>query len=76
MDAVILERHDDVPIVSLDEGEVMHTIEALQSADKKLRIAVDRWKRLKRPVCKVGGSVHRSSYSSRDAVFEGLCQSK
>ena len=44
-----LERDDDVPIVSPDESDVMHTIEALQSADKKLRIAVDRWKRSKRP---------------------------
>ena len=44
-----LERADDVLIVSLDESDVMHTIEALQSADKKLRIAVNRWKRSKRP---------------------------
>ena len=47
--AVTLERHDDVSIVSLDEGEVVHTIEALQGADGKLRIAVDRWKKSKRP---------------------------
>ena len=43
-----LKRADDVMIVSLDEGDVMHTIEALQSADRKLSIAVDRWKRSKR----------------------------
>ena len=49
MGVVTLERQDDVPIVNLDEGDVMHTIEALQSADRKLRIAVDRWKRSKRP---------------------------
>ena len=46
--AVTLKRHDDVSISSLDEGEVLHTIEALQGADKKLCIAVDRWKRSKR----------------------------
>ena len=46
--AVTLERDDDVSIVSLDEDKVMQTIEALQSADGKLRIAVDRWKRSKR----------------------------
>ena len=46
--AVTLERDDDVSIVSLDEDEVMQTIEALQDADRKLRIAVDRWKRSKR----------------------------
>ena len=47
--AVTLERPDDVSIASLDEDEVMHTIEALQGADRKLRIAVDRWKKSKRP---------------------------
>ena len=47
--AVTLNRHDDVSIASLDEGEVMHTIEALRGADGKLRIAVDRWKKSKRP---------------------------
>ena len=46
---VTLKRADDVLIVSLDEGDVIHTIKALQSADGKLRIAVDRWKRSKRP---------------------------
>lgn len=47
MGAATIELHDDVSIVSLDEGEVMQTIEALQGADRKLRIAVDRWKRSK-----------------------------
>ena len=46
--AVTIELHDDVSIASLDEDEVMQTIEALQDADRKLRIAVDRWKRSKR----------------------------
>ena len=46
---VTLKRVDDALIVSLDESDVMHTIEALQSADKKLCIAIDRWKRSKRP---------------------------
>lgn len=50
MGAATIELHDDVSIVSLDEDEVMQTIEALQGADRKLRIgiAVDRWKRSKR----------------------------
>ena len=47
--AVTLELDDDVSIVSLDEDEVMQTIEALQGAGRKLRIAVDRWKGSKRP---------------------------
>lgn len=47
--AATIELHDDVSIASLDEDEVMQTIEALQGADRKLRIAVDRWKRSKRP---------------------------
>lgn len=49
MGAATIELHDDVSIVSLDDDEVMQTIEELQGADKKLRIAVDRWKRSKQP---------------------------
>ena len=49
MGAATIELHDDVSIVSLDEDEVMQTMEELQGADKKLCIAVDRWKRSKRP---------------------------
>ena len=50
--AVTLELHDDVSIASLDKDEVMQTIKTLQDADnrdRKLRIAVDRWKRSKQP---------------------------
>ena len=47
--AVTIELSDDASIASLDKDEVMQTIEALQGADRKLRIAVDRWKRSKRP---------------------------
>ena len=39
------ERQDGVSITRLDEGEVLHMIEALQSCGSELRIAVDRWKR-------------------------------
>lgn len=49
MGAATIELHDDVSIVSLDEDEIIQTIEELQGADKKLRIAVDRWKRSKQP---------------------------
>ena len=46
--AVSIERRDDASIATLDEGELRRTIEALQITDKKLCIAVDRWKRSKR----------------------------
>ena len=46
---VTLKRANDVSIASLDAGEVLHTVEALQGADGKLRIPIDRWKRSKRP---------------------------
>ena len=44
---VTLKWDDSVSISSLNEDEVMQTIVALQSADSKLRIGVDRWKRSK-----------------------------
>ena len=47
--AVSIERGQYVSITMLDETEFLSMIEALQSSDKKLRIAVDRWKRSMRP---------------------------
>ena len=46
---VSIKRQDDVSIARLDETKLLHVIEALLGGDKKLRIAVDRWKRSKRP---------------------------
>ncbi len=43
-----IERWDRAPIASLDSGEVLQTIEAMQGSDGNLRIAIDRWKRSKR----------------------------
>ena len=37
--------HDDATPVSVDPGEVESTVRALQGANRKLRIAVDRWRR-------------------------------
>ena len=44
-----IEHMDDASIARLDETKLLHVIEALLGGDKKLRIAVDRWKRSKRP---------------------------
>ena len=43
--AVSIERGEYVSITMLDENKLRSMIEALQRSDKKLRIAVDRWKR-------------------------------
>lgn len=40
---------DDVSLQRLDESELRHTLEALMRADRKLRIATERWRRSKRP---------------------------
>ena len=40
---------DNASIAQLDEANLLHAIEALRGGDRKLRIAVDRWKRSKRP---------------------------
>ena len=45
---VKIERADRASIASLDEGMVLQAIEAMQGANRKLRIATDRWKRSKR----------------------------
>lgn len=45
---VAMQRKDDVSIPKLNAGELLQTIKALQAADRKLRIAVERWKRSKR----------------------------
>ena len=45
---VKIEREDGASIASLDPGEVLQTIEAMQGSDGNLRIAIDRWKRSKR----------------------------
>ena len=47
--SVTIERPDNEALVSLDGGELMQTIEALQRAHKKVRIAVERWRGSKRP---------------------------
>ena len=47
--AVSIEPGEYVSITMLDETKLLSMIEALQSSDKKLRIAVDRWKRSMRP---------------------------
>ena len=46
---VSIERQDNVSIASLDETELLQLINALPGGDRKLRIAVDRWKRSMRP---------------------------
>ena len=43
--AVSIERGEYVSITMFDETKLLSMIEGLQSSDKKLRIAVDRWKR-------------------------------
>ena len=47
--AVSIERGQYVSVTTLHESELLSTIESLQSSDKKLRIAVDRWRRSMRP---------------------------
>ena len=47
--AVSIERGQYVSITMLDETELLSMIEALQSSDRKLRIAVERWRRSMRP---------------------------
>lgn len=43
---------DDVSYQSLDQDQLRDTMEALRRADKKLGIAIDRWRRSKRPDAK------------------------
>ena len=50
---VSIERQDDVPIASLDETELLRVIDALLGDDRKLRIAVDRWKRSMQPSSRI-----------------------
>ena len=45
---VKIERTDGASIASLDSGEILQTIEAMQGGSGNLRIAIDRWKRSKR----------------------------
>ena len=47
--AVSIELGEHVSITILDETKLLSVMEALQSSDKKLRIAVDRWSRSMRP---------------------------
>ena len=47
--AVSIELGEYVSITMLDESKLLSMIEDLQGSDKKLRIAVDRWKRSMRP---------------------------
>ena len=42
---VKIERRDGASIASLDSGEVLQTIEAMQGSDRNRPIAIDRWKR-------------------------------
>ena len=46
---VSIEHMDDASIARLDETELLNVIQALLGSDRKLRIAVDRWKRSMRP---------------------------
>ena len=47
---------DDAQPLSLDEEELLRIVEALRSADKKLCIAVSRWRRSKRPASRLEDS--------------------
>ena len=47
--AVSIERGEYVSTTMLDESKLLSMIEDLQGSDKKLRIAVERWKRSMRP---------------------------
>ena len=47
--SVSVELGEYVSITMLDETELLSMIEGLQGSDRKLRIAVERWKRSKRP---------------------------
>ena len=47
---------DDAPPLCLDEEELLRIVEALRSADRKLRIAVGRWRRSKRPEARLEDS--------------------
>ena len=40
--------YDDVSLQRLDKDELLHTLEALMRADRKLRIATERWRRSRR----------------------------
>ena len=48
-DAVTITPADDVCRQRLDSDQLRRVLEALGRSDKKLRIAVDRWRRSKRP---------------------------
>ena len=48
-----IEPQDVVPIVGLDETELLRAIDALLGVDRKLRIAVDRWKRSMQPASRI-----------------------
>lgn len=47
--AVSIERGPFVPITILDDTGLLSMIEALQGSDRKLGIAVERWRRFMRP---------------------------
>ena len=47
---------DDALPLCLDEEELLRIVEALRSADRKLRIAVGRWRRSKRPEARLEDS--------------------
>ena len=46
--AATITLHDDLSLRRMDKNEPLHTLEAFMRADRKLRIATERWRRSRR----------------------------